>query len=387
MKQTEIIKFTIILDKAFVKAKLSNKKQDYLFSQIIIENVDTLIEYIDSNKSLLSALVTSLAKKVIHPKQDVRLHRIDFKGGYSARTLDTSVTVPFFKIHFPKYANKESSFLTLSTRERIKWTKKDGQSLKIRNKAVKNSYLELFDAIETKKIEPLECLTYIFSKLQHLSEQHKQIFDETIEIANFSDILNINKVIKMLEKHFKSKLGSRLPVIAIYSIYQELFKVFKRYEDKKLRDLNVHTSSDKHGFGDVEIWNRDGTPFEMVEIKHNISIDRNMIFDIVKKTENMAIERYYILTTCMDNFISKDEEEYINKFILKIKKDTRLEIIANGIVYSIKYYLRFINDYKNFIQTYTKNLIKDAENSTEIKECHIKKWKEILKEELGELIV
>jgi len=184
----------------------------------------------------------------------------------------------------------------------------------------------------------------------------------------------------MLEKHFEIKLGSRLPVIAIYSVYQQLFKVVKRYEGKTLGKLNVHTSSDKHGFGDIEIWNTDGTPFEMLEIKHKIPIDRNLIFDIVKKSQDTTIERYYILTTFKENFPSKDEEEYINKFILKIKRDSGLEIIANGIFPSLKYYLRFIDDYKKFIKAYTLNLIEDAKNSTEVREFHIAEWQTIMKE-------
>ncbi len=83
-----------------------------------------MISKIGSNKSLVSALITSFVKKIIDKKQDIRLHRTDFDGGYSARSLDTSFTSPFFKRHFPKYANKESAFLTLATREKIKWTKK-----------------------------------------------------------------------------------------------------------------------------------------------------------------------------------------------------------------------------------------------------------------------
>ncbi len=206
-------------------------------------------------------------------------------------------------------------------------------------------------------------------------ENLTNIFRETV----FSDVININTVISMLKEHFESRLSSRLPVIAIYSVYQQLFKTVKRFENKVLRPLNVHTSSDKHGYGDVEIWNVNNTPFEMVEIKHHIPIDRNLVFDVVKKSENTAIERYYILTTYEGCFVSPDEEEYINKFILKIKKDRNLEIIANGIIYSLKYYLRFIEDYHDFLKTYTNELIRDAENSTEVKDFHIKIWQEILK--------
>lgn len=371
-----------ILENLYSQAiQIFNSKEERKYSEIICSNIDVLVNKIDKNKSLLSALVTSLVKKISEPNQDIRLHRTDFKsGGYSARSLDTAVTTPFFKKYFPKYANKESSFLTLATREKIKWSKKEGQNLKIRDKEVKKSFLEILDSVENKKINPEDCLIYIFIKLHLLSLHHKMVFDGTIETANYLDIININSVLIMLERHFEMRLSSRLPVIAIYTVYQQLFKEVKRYERKILRPLNVHTSSDKHGYGDIEIWNEDETPFEMVEIKHKIPINRNLIFDIVKKSERTTIERYYILTTAKNNFISIEEEEFINRFILKIKRESGLEIIANGIYYSLKYYLRFIDDYKIFIQAYTKNLIADSKNSTEVKEYHITEWQKILKE-------
>ena len=128
------------------------------------KDIDLLIEKIGSNKSLVSALVTSLVKKIQQPAQDIRLHRTDFENGYSARSLDTQVTAPFFKDNFPKYANKESSFLTLATRERIKWTKDEGESLKIRNKQLKESFLNVFDRVETNNRNPKIYLNYLFAR-------------------------------------------------------------------------------------------------------------------------------------------------------------------------------------------------------------------------------
>jgi DNA (cytosine-5)-methyltransferase 1 len=100
---------------------------------IIKQDVDILIAKIGSNESLVSALIISLVKKICEPSQDIRLHRTDFENGYSARVLDTQITYPFFKDNFPKYANKESSFLTLATRERIKWTKDNILKSEIKN--------------------------------------------------------------------------------------------------------------------------------------------------------------------------------------------------------------------------------------------------------------
>jgi DNA (cytosine-5)-methyltransferase 1 len=314
------------------------------------------------------------------PDQDIRIHMSKFKNGYSARGLDTKVTTVFFKKYFQKFANKETAFLTKATRADLIWNFNEGAKLPFRSKELVTPFLQVIDKIQKRSIDLSNCMVYIMAKLIILSQEQKIVFDDTIENADFSDIININTVINMLEDHFASRNSSRLPVIAIYSSYKELFKTIKRYDDKSLKLLNVHTSSDKHGYGDIEIWNNDDTPFEMVEIKHNISIDRNLIFDIAKKTENTTVQRYYVLTTYRGSFANIDEEKFINKFILKLKKDRNIEIIPNGIIYSLKYYLRFIEDYNDFIKTYTEELIIDAKNSTEVKDFHIKGWLKILKE-------
>ncbi|MDR2149713.1 MAG: hypothetical protein LBO67_02630 [Spirochaetaceae bacterium] len=363
------------LEQLYTRAvQIYETQNEISFPEIISENVNALIEAIDKNKSIVSALVTSLLTKICTPNQDIRLHRVDFEGGYSARSLDTNITTPFFKKYFPRYANKESGFLTLATRERIAWTQTEGQALKIRRQNVKDSFLNILDAVQNNTADASQVLIYLFYKLHILSLRYKQIFDDALNTSNYTSILNINTILAMLEKHFLFPVSSRLPVIAMYSIYELLLPVFEQYRGKKLRPLNVHTSSDKHGYGDIEIWNADNTPFEMLEIKHNIPIDRNLVFDVVKKSRDTTIKRYYILTTSKDNFISKEEETYINNFILSIKNDTGIDIIPNGIFNSMKYYLRFVSDYKQFIHVYTKNLIIDADNSAEVRDFHISEW-------------
>jgi DNA (cytosine-5)-methyltransferase 1 len=369
-----------ILEQAFQDAvKLIESDSIKTISPEIQKDVDYLIAKIDSNKSIVSAMVTSLVKKILEPAQDVRLHRTDFEGGYSARSLDTKVTTLFFKDKFPKYANKESSFLTLATRERIKWTKNEGQSLKIRDKRLRESFLNIFEQIEEIKQNPEIYLRYIFVKLIQLSEKESVLFKIVEEQSREINLLNIHLVLEMLHEHFATEQSSRLPVVAVYSIYEILLTKFERFKRKKLVPLQVHTSSDKHGFGDVEIYDEESKPFEIIEIKHNIPIDKYLIFDIDKKTKNTNIDRYYILTTYKNGFSDAETEKTVTEYILQIKRQTNLDIIANGIISTLKYYLRFVDDYGEFIGTYTKNLIIDAKNSTEEKSFHLEKWNEILK--------
>jgi len=367
-----------ILEEIYKEAQIVFKKN--ILNNIDIplkKDIDLLIDKIESNKSIVSALATSLLKKIIDPKQDIRLHRTDFENGYSARSLDTKITSPFFKRYFPKYANKESSFLTLATRERIKWTIDDGNNLKIRNKNLKKCFLDVFDQIETHNKSPRNCLCYLFTKLIELTNKEDSVFQIAKKANTKIDILNINLILAMLKEHFSIKLGSRLPVIAIYSIYEIIIPLLKRYEKKKLMPLQVHTSSDKHGFGDIEIYDDKNLPFEIIEIKHNIPVDKYLIFDIVKKIKNTNIDRYYILTTYLNGFENLETERLVNEYITLIKSKINVDIIANGIITTLKYYLRFIDDYNLFLNIYTKNLINDAKQSTETKLFHIKKWTEI----------
>lgn len=209
-----------ILETAYCEAqKLLNENESSIFNEIIRNDINFLIAKIEQNKSIISALVTNLVKKILEPTQDIRLHRTDFKNGYSARSLDTKFITPFFKKYFPKYANKESSFLTLTTREKIKWNKDEGKGLKIRDKKLKDSFLNIFEQIEIENKNPKEYLIYLFYKLIEISIKDNLIFQSVATQKENTFSLNINIIIEMLQKHFSEKLSSRLPVIAIYSIY------------------------------------------------------------------------------------------------------------------------------------------------------------------------
>ncbi|HAW08839.1 MAG TPA: DNA methyltransferase, partial [Bacteroidetes bacterium] len=192
-----------ILEQAYKKAEIIVKRNQFnTFNEIIRKDIDVLIDNIGKNKSLVSALTTSLVKKIIEPKQDIRLHRTDFESGYSARSLDTKFTSPFFKKYFPKYANKESAFLTLATREQIKWTKEDGMALKVRNTALKNSFLNILEQIEIYQRKPEDYLYYLFAKLIQLSLYDEMILQKAAKQTQNIGTLNINLILEMLQKHF-----------------------------------------------------------------------------------------------------------------------------------------------------------------------------------------
>ena len=110
-------------------------------------SLDIFIQKIETDKSLIQVIITTLLKKIIKPEQDIRLHMAKFPNGYSARVLDTKVTTPFFKINFPRYANKETAFLTKATRAEIIWNFEEGIKLPLRSKSLVTPFLQLIDKI------------------------------------------------------------------------------------------------------------------------------------------------------------------------------------------------------------------------------------------------
>ena len=94
--------------------------------------------------------------------------------------------------------------------------------------------------------------------------------------------MSIDSIIILLEKHFAlcSEVGkSRLPVLAIYSIYEVIMSELNRYNEKYLKPLESHTSADYRsgGIGDIEICYNNGVPFEGLEIKY----EKNLLLYII----------------------------------------------------------------------------------------------------------
>jgi DNA (cytosine-5)-methyltransferase 1 len=382
MKEREYEHASQRLEEYYAKIPQQTAAHTPQFSKLVEARVAVLMTHLLKNKSVVAALCTSLLKKIIDPEQDIRLPRTEFEDGYSGRSLDTHVITPFFKRHFPRYANKETAFLTLATRESIRWTLTDGQALKIRNDELKHVFLEVLDAIQQQPALAQEYLQCLLHELYLRAKDEAHIFDNFLS-NNFLSTQemvgswSIYRITNMLREHFAMPSSSRLPVIALQTAYQLLLPSVTRYAGKRIEPLEVHTSSDRKGFGDIEIFDEHGQPFEVVEIKHNIPLDRYIIADIVKKARNTSIQRYYALTTNEPNFTSSEEEAEVQEFVPHIKHQSGLEVIPNGMIPSLKYYLRFVEDYADFLRRYAENLVADAQISTEITPKHLQEWQSI----------
>lgn len=330
------------------------------------KRLDTILEYAERNKGVLTVLLASVFYKLMHPKQDIRYHQHSLPGGYSGRTFDTRYITPFLKSkNFPAMA--ESGWLTRSLEQNSPYTLQYRGS--IRPLPLKGAFLETLDAVQ-KGADCEKYLTYLFWGL--MGQRDKQV----MRLAKPTNI-PISTITNYLTGHFNSRYASagaaRLPVIAFYSIYECLIEELERFKDKKLLPLESHTASDTRSkrIGDIEVDDNEGRAFEGVEVKHGIEITLQLVKDAYAKFNKEPVQRYYILSTAG---VRASEAEKIKQEIEKIRGLHGCQVIANGISDSLKYYLRLLSNPADFIERYATNLEKDGALKFEHKE----RWNQIV---------
>ncbi len=330
------------------------------------ELLDIVLQYSEQAKAVLTVLITSLVYKISHPQQDIRKHQVSIEGGYSGRTFDTKFITPFMKSRkFP--AMSDSGWLTRALEQKVPYDK--NYSGAISPKELKPVFLQLLDNVENGA-DCIKYLSYVFQGL--IIKRNKQ----TIDLAK-PTTLSIHTILDLLDKHFNGSYiaegASRLPVIAIYAAYQCLINETKRFENKQLLDIESHTSSDKSSgrIGDIDILDEKEREFEAVEVKYDMQITLQIVQDAYAKFQTTPVSRYYILSTASTD---KDELVKINAEIQRIKNVHGCQLIVNGIMPTLKYYLRLLNDPFEFVNNYV-NLL---ENDNALKFEHKEMWNRII---------
>lgn len=347
------------------------EQKNYLnnFSKETNQNINILAKNCFTQKGVYTVFVTLCIYKLIHKNQDIRNHQTQIANGFSGRTIDTAFITPTLKeLNLPSMA--ESGWLTRSLEQPHPYTL--NYEGKISNKIVKKAFLELIDDMQTKNINPKFILVELIKQIINLQKEN----EVSIEPLKNPEKLTISNIILALEKQFSYPYytfgGSKLPVLAFFSIYTILLKEISRYKECSLKPLNSHTASDRtsKSAGDIEIF-KNGTIFEVIEIKLDKAIDSNMLKIIEEKVKKFSPTRYYIFSYY--EILKKDREE-IQKIIDTIKISHGCQVVANGLIPTLKYYFRLIENLEEFIKIYS-NLI---QNDNELKTIHKNIWNEIL---------
>ena len=194
---------------------------------------------------------------------------------------------------------------------------------------------------------------------------------EKITIDNMMSCLS-----QLFEFNYHIDGGSKLPVICIFSLYQLLSKETVRLKNKTIKDLGSHNASDKtsKSSGDIEIFDNNSL-YESIEIKLDHQIDLQIVLIAIEKIKRHNPKRYYILST--SGIKETDKTDIYNK-VLALRKEHGCELIINGLVQTINYYLRLINNVNKFYDKFSENLLIDKE----LKPIHKKTWNEIITKQI-----
>ncbi len=328
--------------------------------------LDAVVANSENSKGVLTVVLTSAVYKSLHPDQDIRRHQSSIEKGYSGRTFDTHYVTPFLKKYrFP--AMVESGWLTRSLEQKVPYDEKYTGAIK--PAVLKEAFIESIKQIETSGRQE-DIVDYL---LQCLIIQRD---GKRINLATPQN-LTISAIIDLLDKHFHAKYNSfgasRLPVLALYAVYETITKQIARYDGKKLLPIESHTSADARSgrHGDIEVENADGTPFEAVEVKFDIEITHDIVVIAKDKIQTSTLDRYYVLSTLP---IAKEDKEAIENDIEQLRNTHGCQLIINGVLPTIKYYLRLLDNPKCFIESYAHLLSGD----TAIKFEHKQMWNSLV---------
>jgi DNA (cytosine-5)-methyltransferase 1 len=348
----------------------NNKAFPYKLSSEFKKVIEKLSELSEKASTGFTNIVTCLAIKSALPNIDIRYHQIQIQdktthpAGFNFRGVSEKIIYPWLNEN--NFEGAKSGWQT-RTFERPKpymltYDENIGD--------IKEPFLQTFDYIEVKNESATEALPFLL----HCQMVHRESKKITLSIPKTKDI---QLIVELFKNHFfydykASKGASRLPVLALYAVYSVLIDQLDRYKGMTLKPLEAHSAADSQtgAIGDIEIAHKEsGEVFEAVEVKHDIPINDRIIQDAAKKIMDKNVDRYYILTT---NANCEPDEE-LSKAIFKIKAMYNCQLIANGLVPSLKYYLRLLSDPSLVFPKYVELLVADKA----IKHEHRDTWNKL----------
>ena len=318
--------------------------------------LDDLCKNNEKASAAFSNVITSLSiKSFLGDKVDIRYHETQIQNqtnkgaGFNFRGVSENIIYPWMTKHEFKCAKSGWQTRTLERPKPylLNYDENIGY--------VKKSFLQIYHQIEEEKQNASNALAYIIWKSIIIRESSRIV----MAIPKITDVIQITN---LFEQHFNYKYNnsrgaSRLPVLALYAIYQVLLDEFGRFNGKKLKALEEHSAADSQtgAIGDIEIEDEQGNIFEALEIKHQIIINTAIIQSAKQKIRGSQIDRYYILTTHKNH--EPSEEIYLE--VEKVKKLLGCQMIVNGVIPTIKYYLRLLSNPNTVIKNYVKLLEMD----------------------------
>lgn len=308
--------------------------------------------------SAITNLTTCIVCKVVEPSVDCRYHREPREGMpqppdgpdnyFSGRTISEKLVAPWLRNK--NFVTSRSGWQTRTFERLQPYTLDYPEHIA----HVKDEFLRILDAVQSGNDGIAKnVLVYLFFKqIEHRDMQRIQL--------TIPSISNIETITTFFQAHFfahyTQKGASRLPVLAIHAIYTCVMPESERYHGYSLAPLQSHEAADARtgAIGDIEIFNDRANIFEAFEIKHDMPVDKEIIRTAYDKFRSFpSLKRYYILITA-DSCGGYDEES--QAMIRRIRDSHGAEVIVNGVLPTMKYFLRLLKNPASIFPAYVNLL-------------------------------
>lgn len=331
-------------------------------------------ENIPRATSAFTNIVTCLISNVVDNSIDPRYHRKPGDGmpepetgknnWFSGRTISEKIIYNW--LDAAGYRTAKSGWQT-RTFERPK-----PYSLEYEENIahVKSEFLGLLDLVVQGKATSKDILVEFF-RLEEIVKSKKQALYNKVAKNTAGNELMITDIMNAFQMHFVT--SARTPVLAIYAVYKLVVDQIEAYDDLQLLELGAHEAADIRtgAIGDIELADSDGDVIEALEIKHNIPVDLPILTKAEEKIRASQVKRYYILTTHKNcNFIDTDMANVVKR----VYDEHGCQIIINGVVPTMKYYLRLVTNPSKSLDDYGELLTSDKA----IRFPHVQEWEKIL---------
>lgn len=328
------------------------------------------------------ALLTLMIYKAVFPEQDIRYSKAEFEGGFPARVYDTKVTVPFLMRESLPY-NVETHWLSQTLSFAGPWTRE--LVMKTQPKAAGPLLVECVNDVEEWKpsgedgaedVADIAGAVATLVLVELIRERNKGKVALTrpknLTIAQTKGLLSAHM------RHSYSKTGAaRLPQLAMYAVYQCMLESVLRYDGCVLEPLARMKSADRKAgsIGDVVISKSD-IPVEAVETKFERQVDETTVRTAMDKIRTGTVDRYFILST---SGVKPEDSDAIVNLCREFRSSNGCEIIVNGVLETVGYYLRLIESTSEFLMRYVKLLEDDQDLDYE----HRIAWNFVCKSHFG----
>jgi DNA (cytosine-5)-methyltransferase 1 len=347
----------------------------------ILHAVDSFSQHVDSNAtSALTNIITCLLVNAVFSNCDPRYHRAPRNGmpappkgktHFSGRVISESVVYPWLRQN--GFRGAKSGWQTRVFERPLPYLLNYPENIA----RVKAEFLNILDAAATGRVSAADVLVEFFRLELALKSQRQSVAQQSMLHHN-SPGVSIRDIVSSLGSHFALPNASRLPVIALYSIYHSLLTEFSRYAGLRLRPLEEHSAADLHtgALGDIEVESvASSDVVEVVEVKHGVTIDDEMIRTACDKIVRSggSVKRYYILSTMDKTNVSATGWEMIEEM-----RETRgCEIVVNGVLPTLKYYLRLLEHSTAFCACYERTLAEACIYTQRVTVSQLEAWSEM----------